>query len=351
MENEQLPPSTPAPRRKVLPLILAIVVLSIAGWGYSKFNYARHHEDTDDAQVDGNISPVICRVAGYVNDVRFEDNQSVEMGDTLLLIDDRDLRIKVQQSEAALENAEAGVLVARANVTTAEANQATARANVEAAQVRVWKAGQDYARYDALMRDKVGTRQQFDAVKAEKESAEAQLTAARRQAETAATQVEAARQQIAVASSMVAQRRADLEFARLQWSYAVVTAPAKGTVSRKNVQPGQFVNAGSALCSVVSGEGIYVVANFKETQLEKMQAGQSVEVRVDAFPKEHIQGTVQSFSAATGAKFSLLPPDNATGNFVKVVQRIPVKIRLEAGPEIMAHLRPGMSVKVSVRTS
>ena len=351
MEKEQLPPSTPAPKRKLLPVTLTLVVVSIAAWGYSKFTYARHHEDTDDAQIDGNISPVIGRVSGYVNEVKFEDNQFVNKGDTLLLIDDRDLRIKVQQAEAALENAEAGVLVAQANVTTAEANLATAQANVDAARVRVWKTGQDYKRFEALMRDQVGTKQQFDAVKAEKESAEAQQTAVRRQAETASMQVVAAKQQVAVAASLVGQRRTDLDYARLQLSYTVILAPAKGTVSRKNVQPGQYINTGTSLCSVVSDDGIYVVANFKETQLENVQPGQPVEVEVDAFPKESIHGTIQSFAAATGAKFSLLPPDNATGNYVKVVQRVPVRIRLEAKSGTMVHLRPGMSVKVSVRTS
>lgn len=339
------------PRKKAQLIILALVIISAAAFGISKYLYSLSHVDTDDAQLDADINPVLSRVSGYVNEIRFEENQHVNKGDTLVKLDERDLQIKVQLAQAALDNAQANVAVARANAGTSQANTATAASNVEAAKVRLWKATQDYDRYMHLLDEKAITAQQFDAVKAEKLSAEAQLESINKQQAAAGLQGQAASQMVTVAESVIAQRQADLDFAKLQLSYATIIAPATGIASRKNIQNGQFVNAGTPLFSIVSDEGIYVIANFKETQLEDMKTGLPVEVTVDAFPSEAIQGTVYSFSAATGAKFSLLPPDNATGNYVKVIQRVPVKIKLSGNKEVMAMLRPGMSVKVSVKVN
>lgn len=337
--------------KKIFPIILGLVILLAIYFGISKYIYAMHHEDTDDAQIDGDISPVLARVPGYVSEIRFEENQPVKKGDTLVKLDDRDLRVKVEQAEAAVENAKAGVSVAQANVNTAQANFETAKSGIESAKVRLWKATQDYTRYENLLKEKAVTRQQFDGAKAEKESAEAQLSVASKQQSAAAVQVEAANRQVQVANSIVSQRKADLDFALLQLSYATILSPANGKASKKNIQPGQLVNAGSPLFAVVSDEALYVIANFKETQLEDMSKDQKVEVVVDALPNHKIEGVVYSISSATGAKFSLLPPDNATGNFVKVVQRVPVKILLKADTEIASKIRPGMSVKVSVVTN
>ncbi len=340
--------SNKTPRKKFLPVILGIIILASVGFGVSKFVYAQHHEDTDDAQVDGDISPVVSRVTGYVSDIRFEDNQVVQKGDTLVTIDSREFMLKVEQAEAAIMNAKAAGAAADAAVQTALSNVSVAQANVAAARVRVQKATKDYDRYNNLIAANSVTRQQFDNVKAEKESAEAALTGATQQVQVAQKQVEAARQQIAVAAASVKQREADLHFAQLQTSYCSITAPAEGRASKKNVQPGQLINAGSPVCAIVADSGVYVIANFKETQLVKMKEGQEAEVVVDAFPGSPIKGSLYRFSAATGAKFSLLPPDNATGNFVKVVQRVPVKIKLTGDAALLDRLRPGMSVKVSV---
>lgn len=330
-------------------LILTIVLVSAAAFGINKYFYALHHEDTDDAQLDADVFPVLSRVSGYVNEIRFEENQHVNKGDTLVKLDDRDLQVKVEQALAALENAKVNLTVARANTGTAEANTNTASSTIEAAKVKVWKATQDYTRYENLLKEKATSQQQFDAAKAAKLSAEAELETASKQEISSSMQGQAANRQISVAQSLIAQRQADVDFALLQLSYAAITAPASGLASKKNIQVGQFVNAGTPLFAIVSESGIYVMANFKETQLEKMKTGLPVDVKVDAFPDQHIQGTVYSFSPATGAKFSLLPPDNATGNFVKVVQRIPVKIKLDAEKEVMEKLRAGMSVRVSVK--
>lgn len=336
-------------KNKLLPVILIIIVVASATFGISKYVYALHHEDTDDAQIDADINPVIVRVAGYVNEIRFEDNQKVKKGDTLVKLDDRDLQIKLQQAQATADNARAGIVVAHANVESAGANVAAASANAETAKVRVWKATQDFNRYQNLIKDNAITQQQFDAAKAEKETAESALQAANKQIQSFVMLQNAAQQQVAASESQLAQKQAEVDFAKLQLSYASIIAPATGTASKKNIQTGQLVNPSYPVCSIISDGNVYVIANFKETQLNKMHEGLPVEVKVDAFPSEKIEGTVYRLSAATGAKFSLLPPDNATGNFVKVVQRVPVKIKLNADEKIMAQLKPGMSVKVAVK--
>jgi membrane fusion protein (multidrug efflux system) len=229
-------------------------------------------------------------------------------------------------------------------------------AAIKNAEVRLWKASQDFERYQNLLNENSTTRQQYDAAKAEKDAAEAQLTVLKKQLETAVKQTKASasqtvstQKQADVAQTIVEQRKADLEYALLQLGYTIVTAPVDGVISKKSVQTGQYVNAGQMLFSIVANDKLWVVANFKETQLEKIKPGQSVEIEVDAFDKQPIKGRITSFSRATGAKFSLLPPDNATGNFVKVVQRVPVKIEFTEKPALAKQLSAGMSVKVVVR--
>lgn len=354
---------TPKKRSKVFPIILAVLVLGGGTFGITKYVHSLHHEDTDDAQIDANISPVIPRVAGYVNEVLVKDNQKVKKGDTLLILDDRDLRIKLDQAEAALAAAQSGLSVAEATTTASEANIASSQANVatvaaqiEAAKINAWRANQDYERYSNLIKDHSITQQQYEQALAAKQTADRQLqvlqeqkNVATRQTNAASSQSHATSQQISVANATIKQRIADVENAKLNLSYTVITAPADGMVSKVNIQPGQFVNAGQSLFSVVLDQSIWVTANFKETQLDKMKEGQKVIIHVDAFPDHEFEARVSSFAAATGAKFALLPPDNASGNFVKVVQRIPVKIEFtNPNDKQLALLRPGMNVDVDV---
>jgi membrane fusion protein (multidrug efflux system) len=353
-----------------------IILLAALFFGYSEFRYLQRYETTDDAQIDGDVDPVTPKVGGYVKEIRFKDNQAVREGDTLFVLDDADYRIRVAQAEAALQSAQAGAGVSRSNVNVAAAtiqssqatvetarNQvATAQANVTAAQARARRASQDFERYQRLLAEKTIPQQQFDAIQAERDAAQAQLQAAQAQLQTAQSQVSAAstqtgvtnsqrrstESQISVAQATIKQRQADLDLARLQLSYTIVRAPATGTVSRRSVQVGQLIQPGQALCSVVGQESIWVTANYKETQLGQMQSGQLVDIDVDAFEGQKLKGRVGSFAGATGAKFSLLPPDNATGNYVKVVQRVPVRIEIEKNSPLYARLRPGMSVTVAV---
>ncbi|WP_245681341.1 HlyD family secretion protein [Arcticibacter eurypsychrophilus] len=201
-----------------------------------------------------------------------------------------------------------------------------------------------------MVKEGAVTQQQFDSAKAEKEAAEAAYQAAQDQYRAAQGQVGTTRSQLQVTNTGVDQKQADVDFANLQLSYTTIKAPASGIISKKSIQPGQLIQAGQTLFSVVNDNSIYITANFKETQMEDLKSGSNVEVEVDAFPDHIIKGQVYNFAPATGAKFSLLPPDNATGNFVKVVQRIPVKIKIQTEEQFMKRLRPGMSVKVSVHT-
>ena len=335
-------------RKQILPIILITIVLAGAGYGIKEYIFSLHHEVTDDAQVDGDISPVSSRVSGYIDQILFRENQPVERGDTLVKIDDRDLVLKVEQAQASLDNAVANVSVVKANVATAQAGINTAQSNVENAKIKVWKNTQDYNRYESLLADRSVTQAQYDAAKADKLSAESSLDAAQKQLDVAKAQSGASVQQVTVAEAQVKARQADLDAAKLQLSYATITSPATGITSKKNIQLGQLVQPGQALFSIVTDTNSYIVANFKETQLEKMKEGQEVDVKIDAFPDEEISGKIYSFSGATGARFSLLPPDNATGNFVKVIQRVPVKIAMSIPKELESRLRPGMSAKVTV---
>jgi len=353
MEQNQTTPETEVAKpkkKKIAPIILSVVVLAGIIYAVRTYMYNRHHESTDDAQIDGNISPILPRVAGFVNEIRFEDNTLVHKGDTLVILDDRDLRIKVLQAEAALDNAKANVGVVKANTGSAEANIMTAKSSVELANVNVVKTKEDYDRADALVNAHAATQSQLDAARASRDAALSTLEVAKKQMEATQKLNSAALEQIKVAESQVAQRQADLDYANLQLSYAFVIAPLDGMVSKKNVQPGQFVQAGQALFSIVDESDIWVVANFKETQMEQMELGQSVDIHIDAFGDVPVKGEVESFSGATGARFALLPPDNATGNFVKVVQRVPVKIKLTVDKATALKLRPGMSVSVVVNT-
>jgi membrane fusion protein (multidrug efflux system) len=326
------------------------VLVGALVFGIKEYIYYSAHDVTDDAQVDADISPVVARVGGYVKDIRFVDNQFVHAGDTLVVLDDRDYQVRLQQALAALTSQKQTVDVSQVQVNEARSSIATAQANVEEAKVAVWKANEDFTRYENLYNDHAITKAQFDDARAAKESAEAALQVAQTQVPTQTRRVDVNERQVGATASNLASRQADVDYARLQLTYTVITAPASGIVSKRNIQLGQLVQAGQTLFAIVNANGIYVTANFKETQMEPLRIGQKVDISVDAFPDSTFHGEVESFSGATGAKFSLLPPDNATGNFVKVVQRVPVRIKIDADSALLKLLRPGMSVDVVVHT-
>ncbi len=364
MENNITPAAEPKKKKSlVFPIILAVVLIGGGIYGYNTYTYGQSHEETDDAQIASNMSPVISKVSGYVKEVKVKDNQMVKKGDTLVILDDRDQRIALQQAEAALataksniSNAEASTTATSKNIGSSRAAVTTANAQIEAARVNVWKTGQDLKRYANLVKDHSITEQQYEQALAAKQTADRQLQVLidqrnqiAEQTGIASSQTAASSQQISVAGSVAKQRAVDVENAKLNLSYTVIVAPEDGYVGKVPIQAGQFLQAGAQLFALVKNDQKWIVANFKETQVNKMVEGQKVKIEIDAFPDREFEGEVSSFSPATGATFSILPPDNASGNFVKVVQRLPVKIDfVNLDKKIAGRLRTGMNVKAEV---
>jgi membrane fusion protein (multidrug efflux system) len=327
MAKEQTTPQEPKKKSKVMPIILGVLLLGGIIFGTKEYIYYSKHEDTDDAQIDGDISPVVARVGGYVDSIFFEENQHVNKGQVLVKIDDRDYKVKLEQAVAAKQGAGSSTGVNQAQVLSQTANSASAKAQVVSAGARLEKAEKDYARYANLVKDGSVTQQQFDQAKVDRDVAAATYKATQDQYKAAVEQIGATRSQMTVINTGVTHKQVDIDYAKLQLSYTTIKAPASGITSKKSIQVGQLVQAGQTLFSIVNDNSVYVTANFKETQLENLRNGEKVNIEVDAYPDMKVDGTVYNFSPATGAKFSLLPPDNATGNFVKVVQRVPVKIK------------------------
>lgn len=363
-ENQpELFPADKKKKSKLFPLILAIVLITGGFFGYRLYVFSQSHEVTDDAQITSNMSPVISKISGYVAEVHVTDNQFVKKGDTLIILDNRDQKMTLEAAMAGLGTARSNISTAKAstnaasqNINSTNAAIATANAQIEAAKVNVWKTSQDLKRYSILVKDHSITQQQYENVLAAKENADQQLRVLQVQRNQVSqqtgivnSQTAASSEQIGVASSIAKQREVDVENAKLNLSYTIILAPEDGFVSKVPIQKGQFLQAGSQLFSLIRDNDKWITANFKETQVSKMTEGQKVEVEIDAFPNQQFQGIVTSFSPATGSTFSILPPDNASGNFVKVVQRLPVRIDLvNVDPKISKKLRAGMNTQVTV---
>ena len=351
------PPASPPRTRQriVLGLVVLVAILGF-GWGLKQWIYGRSHESTDNAQVDGHLVPVLSKVSGYVTAVNVAENERVRADSTLVRIDEREYAVKLAQADADLAAAQAAAGgrglegQAQAAVQNATGQRAALDAGIIVARANATKAGADLSRMKELVAKQVVSRQQLDAAQAAADAARAQLNAAQRSAAAAGAGVLNAEAGVRLAQARLAAAQAARDNAALQLSYARITAPTGGIVSRKQVEVGQLVQAGQPLLTVVSDSGVWVTANFKETQLANIRVGQPVELDVDAYGGMRVEGRVESVSAATGAKFALLPPDNATGNFTKVVQRVPVRITIVKGIDKDHPLRPGMSVFAHVET-
>src|SRR5436190_6014970 len=321
----------PSKKKFVLPIVAVLAVL-ILFWAFQKWNYGRSHQSTDNAQVDGHIVPVLAKVGGYVKSVAVNENDHVNAGQLLVQLDDADYAVRLQQAEADLAAAEATAGgggfsgQAQAQVQSATGQRAALDAQIGAARANANKADADFARARELAAKQIISKQQLDAALAAADVAHANLLAAQRQALAAGGTVNTAEAGVRVANARTLAARAAAANAQLQLDYTRITAPASGEISRKQVEVGQLVAPGQPLLSIVADTGVWVTANFKETQLSKIRPGQPVEFEVDAYGGCVGEGKVASVSGATGAKFALLPPDNATGNFTKVVQRVPVRI-------------------------
>jgi len=353
-QRAPVPPAvTRAPggrRRIVLGLVALAVVLGL-GWAAKQWLYGRSHESTDNAQVDGHLVPVLAKVSGYVTAVNVAENDRVRADSMLVRIDEREYAVRVAQADAELAAARAqvgGSGMAEAQVANATGQRAALDASIAAARANSVKADADLARVRELAAKQVVSRQQLDAAQAASDAMHAQLLSAQRSASAAGAGVTNAQAGVRLAQARLASAQATRDNAALQLSYTRVVAPVGGIVSRKQVEVGQLVQAGQPLLTVVSDTGVWVTANFKETQLSDLRVGQPVELEVDAYGGCSAKGKVESVSAATGAKFALLPPVNATGNFTKVVQRVPVRIAITEGCGKEQPLRPGMSVAAHV---
>src|SRR5207248_1383941 len=321
-------PAKPSGRKRTVFIIMGVVLLGLVAVGARRWIYSLSHVSTDNAQVDGHIVPILPKVGGYVLEVRTDENRPAKAGDTLVVLDDRDYKARLAQAEADLAVALAGVSN-RERVGQAEAQVAQAQANAE-------KAHADLERTKPLAEKDIVPKQAHHAAEAAARAADAGLAAA-----------QAA---LLGADARVAAARAARDQAALNLSYTRIIAPSEGVVSKKTVEIGQLVQPGQPLMSEVPLSDVWVTANLKETQTADVKPGDPVDFTVDAYGGRHFSGHVESLAPATGARFSLLPPDNATGNFTKVVQRIPVRIRLDGKNDPARPLRPGMSANVTITT-
>ncbi len=319
-----------------LRLVIIGVLLTIALiWGGSRLYHSFLYVETDNAQIEGDIYPVISRVPGKVEEVLATDNLQVKKGDTLIRLDANDYAVRRDIAAAALLSAQASV-----KATADQAN--AAKASASAAEATNRKQQADLRRNKNLRAQDVISQAEFDGVSAGAQAASAQYAAA-------GNQYEASLALVPLKMAEVKKREAELREAELQLSYTTITAPAAGQVSKKNVQPSQYVAPGQQLIALVGSKNLWIVANFKETQLDKIAPGLPVIIKVDAYPDKEFLGKVESLSSGTGAKFALLPPDNASGNFVKVTQRVPVKIIFSEKPDKHYPLAAGMNVVVDVK--
>jgi membrane fusion protein (multidrug efflux system) len=340
------------------PEMRRIVLLSVAGFavigagigGWLWWSAARYRESTDNAYVEADIAAVAPKIAGYIRTLAVVDNQRVRAGDVLAIIDERDFQARVAEATATVAAAEAANTSIDRQIDLQAARIEQAGATVDSAKAELARAQPEYERYKSMLADKVVGKSDFDRTAADFRKAEAEL--ARAEAELLAEQgqlvvLRASRNE---GDAKLAQAQAALQAAQIDLDNTVIRAPMDGVVGNKGVETGQYVQAGSLMMAIVPLPSVHIVANFKETQLENMRPGQVVSISVDAFPSTELTGTVESFAPASGAVFSLLPPENATGNFTKIVQRVPVRIAVPAGNPLAGLLRPGLSVEVSVNT-
>lgn len=337
--------------KKIISYILTLAVIAVAAtWTASRFMTFGKVEYTDNAQIRQQIVPVNSRVQGYIKEIRFKEYGPVRKGDTLVIIDDADMRLRVAQARANYQTALAGMAVTDKNVVTASANVGVSAASVQEARIVMENAKADYMRYKALLEQGAVTRQQYDGMKTDYEAKNARYETLARQRNAAGSAADAARQGLSVNEANIALAKAALETAELDLSYTVILAPCDGYASRLEIQTGQLVQPGQTLLDVVDTADTWLTANYKETQLKHIHPGSDVEITVDALPDVTYHGKVVSISNATGASLSMLPQDNSAGNFVKVRQRVPVRIEFtdRNSRKDLEALRAGMNVECKI---
>lgn len=310
-------------------------------------------ESTDDAQVEQYISPINVKVPGYIKEIRFTEHQYVHKGDTLMIIDDREYAIALRQAQVTLIDARSGRKVVGNTVNTASNSAEVFESSIEEAELRVDKLQRDYDRYSRLLERKATTPVVVEQYRAELDMARARVNALRRQREAARSTVTEVSQRQENAEASIMRAEAAVDMARLNLSYTVITAPADGFLGRRGIEQGQLVNPGQTITTIIPDSPKWIVANFKETQMSRIRPGQNVEISIDAIPGRKFSGKVSAISSATGSRYSMIPTDNSSGNFVKIQQRVPVRIDFSdtISPDDNRRMAAGMMCEVKVNVT
>jgi membrane fusion protein, multidrug efflux system len=338
-------------RRSILAAAGALALTGAGYFGWQYWTVGRFEVSTDDAYVQADNTTIAPKVAGYLAAVLVGDNEPVKAGQTLARIDDRDYRVALEQAEADVASAKAVISTRQASLDAQQSVIDAARATIDVDHANLTFADQDDKRYSSLAVSGYGSVQNAQQAASRSGSSRAAVQRDQAALETAIRQVDILKAEVAEAQATLAHDEALQHQAELNLSYATIVSPVDGVVGARTLRVGQYVQAGTQLMAVVPVSAAYIIANYKETQLADVQPGQPVEVEVDTFPGRAFRGRVDSIAPASGQEFALLPPDNATGNFTKVVQRIPVKIVLDPGSPLAGALRPGMSVYPTIETA
>lgn len=327
-------------------LVVALLLIGIY-FVVAHFVNFGNNEVTDNATIHRHVTPVNTRVQGFIREIRFDDFQEVHKGDTLVIIDDSEFRLRLAQAEADLARATAGGRVTSSGVNTAQSQVNVSEAGIEEARVQLENARREEQRYAQLLKNDAVTPQQYDAIHTAYLSAKARYEQAQRQRSALTAVKTEQNHRLGQTDAGIRLAQAQVDMARLNLSYTVIVATADGVVGRKDIHVGQLVQPGQTLVSLVDNANLWVVANYRETQLPHIKVGSPVEITVDAVPGKTFEGKVERISDATGAAYSVIPQDNATGNFVKVEQRVPVRISLKPCKEL-EELRAGLNVETSI---
>ncbi len=329
-------------------IVMGMLVIAAGVFGFRKISFALNHESTDNAQVETQITPVLPRVSGYIKHIAINDYDSVKAGQLVVELDDDELQAQLAQMQADYRAAEADMLNAKAALNNATVSLNENKGNIDLNDVKVKQAQEDYDRNKNLFNDQAITKKQLNDSRYTLEQNVQQYNNSKNDLSTAQTRIAMMQSVIQKSIATLASKRAAIRQQELKISYTKIYAPQAGKIGKRNVTEGQLVQAGAPLFSIVNDSTYWVVANFKETQIKKFHEGLPVYIRLDAYPDIKISGTISSLSDATGARFSLLPPDNASGNFVKVTQRVPVKIDINNINKCKEVLRAGLSADVTV---
>ncbi|BAV08256.1 membrane fusion protein, multidrug efflux system [Filimonas lacunae] len=346
MENQV----TPEKKKKSLIRTVVVSIVLIVGviFGYKKISYALSHESTDNAQVETQITPVLPRVAGYVKTIAINDYDSVKTGQLVVELDDAELQTQLLQMEADVKASEADIQNAKASLNSTVVGLDVNKGDISLSKVKLQQATEDYNRNKNLFADQAITKKQLDDSRFAYEQALQQEQNSHTDLGSAQSHISVIQASIKKAEAALDAKKAAIEQQKLKISWTKIYAPQAGKIGKRNITLGQFVQAGTPLFSIVNDTTYWIVANFKETQIKHFHEGMPLEFELDAYPGEKIEGSIESLSEATGARFSLLPPDNASGNFVKVTQRVPVKIAIKDINKYRGILRAGLSADVSV---